>query len=153
MEEIKVETPMVVSIPVEDGETSKKEEVVLGKKRGKGRPKKSEIEAVKNKNVGKRGRPAGDAARIQEFKARLLATGGDRIIDKMVQMALTDGHPGQTAAMKMCIDRLLPVSLFEESKNAGGAPVISINIQGLNTPTAEVVDDITDVEVKSYGES
>jgi hypothetical protein len=131
-------------------EEEKKEEspVVLAKKRGKGRPPKSDIEAVKNKNKGKLGRPAGDASRIQEFKARLLATGGNRIIDKMVSIAMTDGHPGQMAAIKLAVDRLLPISLFEEAKQGGGIPQISINIQGLTAPVVEAVEDVTDVEVK-----
>lgn len=121
----------------------------LGKKRGKGRPPKTEIEAVKNKNKGKLGRPAGDASRIQEFKARLLATGGTRIIDKVVSIALDDEHQGQMAALKLCIDRMLPVSLFEDAKATGGSVGVTINIQGLQTPSTEVVEDITDVEVKS----
>jgi len=150
MEELKVE------VPVTEQTEEKLDKPVIAKKRGKGRPPKAEIEAVKNKNVGKRGRPAGDAARIAEFKARLLATGGDRIIDKMVSIALNDNHPGQMAAIKLSIDRLLPISLFEDAKAGGGAPTISINISGLSSPTVEAlesVEDITDVEVKPYGES
>lgn len=149
MEEIKVETSMVVSS--NEGETLKTESpVVVPKMRGKGRPPKSDLEAVKNRTKGKVGRPKGDAGRLQEFKERLLATGGTRILDKMIQIALNDEHPGQMAAIKLAMDRILPASAFEAAKNGTGAPVISINIQGLNTPTAEVVDDITDVEVKSY---
>jgi len=144
MEELKVE------VPVTEQTEEKLDKPVIAKKRGKGRPPKSEIEAVKNKNVGKRGRPAGDAARIAEFKARLLATGGTRIIDKMVQIALDDEHPGQMAALKLCADRVIPVSLFEDSKGGGGAPQITISIAGLNAPTVETVEDITDVHVKEY---
>ena len=49
-------------------------------KRGRGRPKKGEIVAKKKGNRGVVGRPPGDAARINEFKARLLATSGDHVI-------------------------------------------------------------------------
>ncbi len=44
------------------------------KKRGRGRPRKSEIAAVKPGNKGQVGRPKGDAAIINEYKARMLAS-------------------------------------------------------------------------------
>ena len=122
---------------------------VLGKTRGKGRPKTSEIQAVKNKNKNKLGRPVGDAGRLQEFKARLLATGGSRILDKMIQIALDDNHPGQMAAIKMSMDRILPLSSFEAAKNAGNTPTITINVSGISSSvdiqqqeTNEVIDDV-----------
>jgi hypothetical protein len=117
-----------------------------------GRPPKSDLEAVRNRTKGKVGRPAGDAARLQEFKERLLATGGTNIIDKLVKIALNDDHPGQMAAIKLAMDRILPASVFE-AKNGGSTPQISINITGLSAPTVETVEDITDVEVKPYDES
>ena len=122
-------------------------ETVQPKLRGKGRPPKSDLQAVKDRTKNKVGRPAGDAARLQEFKERLLATGGSRILDKMVEIAMTDGHPGQMAAMKLAVDRILPVSMFDAAKQAGGAPQISINITGLNTPNVSSVneEDIIDV--------
>lgn len=121
---------------------------VLGKTRGKGRPKVSEIQAVKNKNKNKLGRPVGDAGRLQEFKARLLATGGSRILDKMIQIALDDNHPGQMAAIKMSMDRILPLSSFEAAKNAGSTPTITINVSGISSSVdvqqeqSEVIDDV-----------
>jgi hypothetical protein len=102
---------------------------------------------VKDRTKGKVGRPAGDAARLQEFKERLLATGGSRILDKMVEIAMTDGHPGQMAAMKLAVDRILPVSMFDAAKQAGGAAQISINITGLNTPTVSSVNDEDVIDV------
>jgi hypothetical protein len=126
--------------------------VVVPKARGRGRPPKADLQAVKDRTKNKVGRPKGDAGRLQEFKERLLATGGTRIIDKMVSIALTDGHPGQMAAIKLAMDRMLPVSMFEEAKAGGNAPQITINIEGLTAPTVETVEDITDVEVKTYGE-
>jgi hypothetical protein len=125
---------------------------VVPKKRGRGRPPKADLQAVKDRTKGKLGRPKGDSGRLQEFKERLLATGGTRIIDKMVSIALTDGHPGQMAAIKLAMDRMLPISMFEEAKAGGGAHQITINIEGLSAPTVETVEDVTDVEVKTYGE-
>ena len=104
-------------------------------KRKRGRPKKSEIEARKRGNRGVRGRPPGDAARINEFKARLLATAGDRVIDKIIHIALNDEHPGQMAALKMCMDRVLPMSYFDKDKNGTGKSSVSITITGVGGDT------------------
>lgn len=125
---------------------------VLGKTRGKGRPPKSEMALVKNKNKNKVGRPAGDAARLNEFKARLLATGGSRILDKMIKIALDDNHPGQMAAIKMSIDRIMPMSMFEAAKNGGSTPQITINVSGINSSvdvlqeTENTIDDVVFTE-------
>jgi len=70
-------------------------------KRKRGRPRKTEVEAKKRGNRGVVGRPPGDAARINEFKARLLATSGDKVINKIIHIALNDEHPGQMAALKI----------------------------------------------------
>jgi hypothetical protein len=124
----------------------KRREVVDGKPK-LGRPKKADIQ--KKKKPGIVGRPVGDAGRIAEFKARLLATAGDSVITKIIETALTDGHPSQGAMLKFCGERLLPLSSFE-SKGNGGTPTISINITGINSPsieTAEIIETgIIDVE-------
>jgi hypothetical protein len=66
-------------------------------------------------------------------------------------MALTDGHPNQIAAMKMCLDRSLPISYFEnkgEGSNTNGG--ITINITGVSQPAQiQTSDDVVDVEVES----
>lgn len=120
---------------------------VAPKIRGKGRPPKADLEAVKNRTKNKIGRPKGDAGRLEEFKQRLLATGGTRILDKMISIALDDNHPGQMAAIKMSMDRMLPVSSFEAAKNGGASPTISINITGLNSSVemADQEESIVDV--------
>lgn len=114
--------------------------------RGRGRPPKTDLEAVKNRTKNKVGRPKGDTGRLEEFKQRLLATGGTRILDKMISIALDDNHPGQMAAIKMSIDRMLPVSSFEAAKNGGQVPTISINISSLGQSKIETVEDITDID-------
>jgi hypothetical protein len=107
-----------------------------------GRPLKKDIEAKKKGNRGKVGRPAGDAARINEFKARLLGTSGDKIIETLIHKALDPNDKDQIAALKMCVDRVLPLSMFDAAKNSGTTPQISINITGLTSPAvdADVVD-------------
>jgi len=124
------------------------------KKRGRGRPRKGEIVAKKKGNRGVVGRPPGDAARINEFKARLLATSGDHVISKIIQIAQDDEHPGQMAALKMCMDRVLPLSYFEKDKMSGGKSSVSITITGVNgdtiiTGSEEQQGDIIDVEPES----
>jgi hypothetical protein len=134
----------------------KRREVVNGKPK-LGRPTKAAI--AKKKNPGVLGRPPGDAARIAEFKARLLATAGDSVITKIIETALADGHPAQGAMLKFCGERLLPLSSFE-AKSGGGTPQISINITGINSPSMEVIDndaeinaEISDVVIKDIPRS
>lgn len=108
-------------------------DIVEKPKAKRGRPRKADIEA--RKKPGKVGRPVGDAGRIQELKARLLATTGDKVINKIVEIALTDGHPVQAAALKMCIDRVLPISYFEKDKQNGARPAVNITITGIGGET------------------
>ena len=125
-------------------------EVVDGKPK-LGRPKKADILAKKKGNRGKVGRPAGDNARIEEFKARLLGTNGEKIITTLISKALDPTDKDQVACLKMCVDRVLPLSAFDTSKQSGGTPQISINITSLGQPQlqqADIIDtDITDIEV------
>ena len=118
------------------------------KLRGKGRPPKADLQAVKDRTKGKLGRPVGDAGRLLEFKERLLATGGTRIIDKVISIALNDEHPGQMAALKLSLDRILPVSAFDAAKNSGSTPQVTINISSLGSPKLEVLEDMMDIEYK-----
>jgi hypothetical protein len=112
----------------------------------RGRPPKSAIQEKKKR--GQVGRPVGDAGRIAEFKARLLSTTGTKVIDKILQTALEDGHPAQAACMKMCFDRLLPVSMFDE-KAGNNKPTIQINISGINdNATVISATDITDDDIE-----
>ena len=110
--------------------------VVVKAKRG--RPRKADIAAKKKGNRNAIGRPKGDAARINELKARLLATSGDKVISKVIEIALEDGHPVQSAALKMCMDRVLPVSYFDKKNDTGGRNAISITITGVGGDTTIV---------------
>lgn len=116
----------------------------------RGRPRKADIEAKKKGNRGVRGRPKGDAARINEFKARLLATSGDKVINKVIEIALDDAHAGQMAAMKMCMDRVLPVSYFEKEKNGQSKGGINITITGVGGDTT-IVGDSSDTDTDDTG--
>lgn len=129
-------------------------EIIDGKPVRKGRPPKAAIAAKKKGGRGAIGRPQGDSGRIQELKARLLATTGDKVINKIVEIAMTDGHPVQGAALKMCIDRVLPLSYFDKDKQGGSTPQISINISGITNPSVDakehevIENNVTDVYIK-----
>ena len=105
------------------------------KKRGRGRPRKSEVAAVKPGNKGVVGRPKGDAAIINEYKARMLASPKSRkVLETIFDAALDDDHKNQAAAWKLVMDRILPVGAFEkEVVKDGGRNAIQINISGVGT--------------------
>jgi hypothetical protein len=113
----------------------------------KGRPPKTALKEMKeSRSVG---RPKGTAAIINEYRDRmLLSPKSSKVLEKIFDAALNDEHPHQAAAWKLVVDRVVPVSAFDQAKQGGGTPSISINISGLSSPTAEVVEDITDVEIK-----
>lgn len=129
------------------------EEKVTPKRRG--RPPKSEVEAKKSGNRGKVGRPKGDAAAINEMKARLLASPKSRkVLDSIVNAALDDEHKNQSAAWKLLMDRMLPVSYFEKDKENGGRPAVNITISGIGGETVDISDstDIIEGEFKDAEE-
>lgn len=99
----------------------------------RGRPPKSAVEAKKkgNRPVG---RPKGDAAVINEMKARLLASPKSRkVLDSIVNAALDDEHKNQSAAWKLLMDRMLPVSYFEKEKDGSARPSVNITISGIGS--------------------
>ena len=113
-----------------------------------GRPKKSDITEIKeSRSVG---RPKGDAAIINEYKLRMLnSPKSAKVLEAIYDAALNDEHKNQAAAWKLIVDRIVPVSAFEQSKQGnGGAPTISINISSLGSPKIETLDEVTDIEVK-----
>ena len=110
-----------------------------------GRPKKSEIKEIKeSRSVG---RPKGEAAIINEYKLRMLnSPKSARVLEAIYDAALNDEHKNQAAAWKLIVDRIVPVSAFEQSKQGNGSmPQISINITGLSTPTVSTDEDVIDV--------
>ena len=120
-------------------------------RRKPGRPKKGEIVAKKQKNKGVLGRPKGDTAIINEYKARMLnSPKSAKVLEAIYDAALNDDHKNQAAAWKLIVDRIVPVSAFEATKSGNGTPAISINISGLTGPTVDVAEDVTDVEIKDY---
>lgn len=103
-------------------------------KRKRGRPKKSEIKAKKKGNRSVIGRPKGDAAIINDYKARMLASPkSELVLQSIFNAALDDEHKHQAAAWKMVIDRIAPVAAFEKDViKDGGRSAIQINISGVS---------------------
>ena len=119
------------------------------KKRGRGRPRKSEVAAVKPGNKGVVGRPKGDAAIINEYKARMLASPKSRkVLETIFDAALDNEHKNQAAAWKLVMDRILPVGAFEKDVvKDTGRNAIQINITGVGTAEVTTPDDIIEGEV------
>jgi len=80
----------------------------------------------------------------------LLTTKGDHIIETIIKKALDPTDKDQAAMLKMCADRLLPVSYFEKSGTAQGKAGIVINISGLSDAKVEADDNTIDAEDVDY---
>ena len=117
------------------------------KKNKVGRPKKKDIEAKKAGNRKAVGRPKGDADAIREYKARLLASPKSRkVMDSILNAALDDEHKNQAAAWKLVVDRIMPLSYFDEAKNVGGKAAVNITITGVGGDTTIIGEQEPDIE-------
>jgi hypothetical protein len=77
--------------------------------------------------------PKTENQRVRELKDLLINSAGVNVVQKTVQIALDDDHPAQMAALKLCMDRMLPVTLFEKEKNQRSA--VNITISGIGGVT------------------
>jgi hypothetical protein len=85
--------------------------------------------------------PKTEYQRVKELKQMLIEGKGQQVVQKVIDIALDDGHPSQMAALKMCMERALPMSVFE--KTAAQRSAVTINITSFgqpSTPDAEVID-------------
>ena len=98
----------------------------------RGRRSKAAIAARKHGGRYVLGRPPGEASRLQEFKARLMGTTGEKIIATLIRKAMDDEDKDQFAALKFCAERILPMSAFDAAKNSNSTPQVTINISGLS---------------------
>jgi hypothetical protein len=73
--------------------------------------------------------PKSDNQKIMELKRLLIDGAGQNVVGKALQIAMNDDHPAQAAMIKLCMDRMLPVSLFE--KGAAARSAVTINITGI----------------------
>jgi hypothetical protein len=114
-------------------DNSAKEPIV--KKDGRTRVKKQPV-----------GRPKELGTKVQELKNKLLnSADSSRIVNKVIEKALNDDDKDQMVALKLCLDRILPVSMFEKARDARSS--IQINIVGLQDPVVDAqeieAEDIT----------
>ena len=100
-----------------------------------GRPRKVAVAAKKKGNRKAVGRPKGDAAIINEYKARMLNSPRSRaVLDAIFDAALDPDNKNQAAAWKLVMDRVAPTSAFEqEITKGGGKSAIQINITGVGS--------------------
>jgi hypothetical protein len=87
-----------------------------------------------------------DHQKINELKKMLLDGAGELVVNKAIEIAMNDNHPAQAAMIKLCMDRTLPVSLFEKDRQHRSA--VTINITGLGAvvePAVIDAENITDV--------
>ena len=119
-------------------------------KRGRGRPKGSVKMTIQRfAENPPLVLPKTDHQRLKELKELMIRSGGKDVAQKVIEIALNDDHPHQLVALKMCLDRTLPVSMFEKDKSQRSA--VTINITGLGVePTVIETEEPQDVEAK-YG--
>lgn len=76
----------------------------------------------------KRGRPKGKPSLAVALTHELINKKAENVVKKVLAIALDDKHPKQMEALKMCFDRLAPVSVFERAAEAKRNTGIEINI-------------------------
>lgn len=74
--------------------------------------------------------------RMKTLKEKLLSKGNsETVVRKLLEIATNDEHPGQVQALRMCIDRMLPVSMFEDKEK--NRPEIKITILGVGDDVSQ----------------
>ena len=103
------------------------------RKKKTGRPSKKDLLSNKKGNRAVRGRPKGDAAIMNEYKARMLTSPkSEKVLEAIFNAALDDDHKHQAAAGKLIVDRVIPVGMFEKDvMQSNGRNAIQINISGI----------------------
>ncbi len=112
-------------------------------KRGRGRPKGSVKMTIQRfADNPPAVLPKTDHQRLKELKELMIRSGGKDVAQKVIEIALNDEHPHQLVALKMCLDRTLPVSMFEKDKGQRSAVTISISGLGIEPTVIDQAEDI-----------
>ena len=94
-----------------------------------------------NKVSKPRGRPAGMRARQIELKQTLLEHPDvPKVIETVVRTALDDNHKNQTAAQKILMDRILPISTFDRGTDLKER--INITISTIPIKVEKVINEL-----------
>jgi hypothetical protein len=73
-----------------------------------------------------------EKSQMKRYRAALLNNPMTlKVVEKSMEIAMDDTHSGQMQAMKLILDRALPVMGFNMEDKAKGAGGIQINITGL----------------------
>ena len=92
--------------------------------------------------------PKTETAQLKELKNLLINSAGSRVVHKAVEIAMNDEHPAQLAAIKLCMDRMLPVSMFEkEGKQRNAVNITITGIGGVEIGQSDTIE-AEDIEVK-----
>jgi hypothetical protein len=93
--------------------------------------------------------PKTETAQLKELKNLLINSAGSRVVHKAVEIAMNDDHPAQLAAIKLCMDRMLPVSMFEkEGKTRSAVNITITGIGGVEIGQSQTID-AEDIEAKN----
>ena len=94
-----------------------------------------------SKTPVKHGRPAGTRARQLELKQTLLEHPDvPTVIETVVRTALDDTHKNQTAAQKILMDRILPISTFDKKYDTKEKITINVSVIEPETIEGEVIE-------------
>ena len=88
--------------------------------------------------------PKTEVQRIKELKDLLINSAGSNVVHKAIEIAMNDEHPAQAAMLKLCMDPMLPVSLFEKEGKQRNA--VTINITGIGDISHSPVIDTSNAE-------
>ena len=84
--------------------------------------------------------PKTETGQLKELKNLLINSAGSRVVHKAVEIAMNDEHPAQMAAIKLCMDRMLPISMFEKEGKQRSAVTINITGIGEQIQTPTIID-------------
>ena len=109
-----------------------------------GRPKKTKANPV--------GRPKEDRGIMEEYRQRMLKSPKSaKVLETIFDAALNDDHKSQSAAWKLIVDRILPVSGFDKLAGTATRSAITVNISGvpgieLSSPNESLEGDFETID-------
>lgn len=109
-----------------------------------GRPKKTKANPV--------GRPKEDRGIMEEYRQRMLKSPKSaKVLETIFDAALNDDHKSQSAAWKLIVDRILPVSGFDKLAGTTTRSAITVNISGvpgieLSSPNESLEGDFETID-------
>ena len=89
--------------------------------------------------------PSEKKARAQEILSEMLTKKSKAIVQRIMDKALNDEDEDQMACLKLCVDRMIPVSYFEKEKS--GNKGVTIQIVGVGQTNIQQEEDIIDGEI------